>query len=293
MCPDTLVLDFVNEPDQIQAAFQQYYQTTMLAEETDPNRLYDLQSQLDGFELYDEETIAEFCSIFYDPNQPDELLQGVLDSVVERWAELEIDDREKFRSTLQSYIRLYGYISQLITFTDVALEKLYIFGRSLNRKLPKREHPDLHDVLDSVDLDSFRVQSRYEELQLSLEPEDSEVAGIGSDVATMRDPDQDFLSNIVQALNDAYQTDFTAEDKVDIATIHQKVNQNEELRQVIEGDNTESNKQYKFDQVVDEILLGFVNSKLDLFKKLSQPEVKADLKRQLYQAYCEQSSSAS
>ena len=289
---DTLVLDFVNEPDQVQEAFQQYYQTTTLAEETDPNRLYDLQSQLDCFERYDKNTIDKFCDVFYDVNQPDELLQGILDGVVGKWAELETDDREEFRSTLQSYIRLYGYISQLITFTDVALEKLYVFGRSLNKKLPKRDHPDLQDVLASVDLDSFRVQRTHDSLQLSLAAEDSEVEGIGSGVAIIRDPEQDFLSNIINALNDAYQTDFTTEDKVDIATISQKVHENEELRQVIEGDNTETNKRYKFEQVVDDILLGFVNSKLELYKKLSKQGVKADLKRQLYQAYREQPSSA-
>ena len=285
---DTLVLDFVNEPDQVQEAFQGYYQTTTLGEETDPNRLYDLQRQLDGFDLYDEDTIDRFCRIFYGSNQPDEFLQGILDSVVEKWSALEMNEREEFRSTLQRYIRLYGYISQLITFTDVALEKLYIFGRSLNKKLPKRDHPDLHDVLASVDLDSFRLQRTHDSLQLSLEAQDSEVEGIGSDVATIRDPEQDFLSNIIQALNDAYQTDFTMEDKVDIETIHRKVHENEELRQVIEGDNTETNKQYKFDQVIDEILLDFVNSKLELYTKLSKPEINADLKRQLYQAYREQ-----
>ena len=289
---DTLVLDFVNEPDQVQEAFQQYYQTTTLAEETDPNRLYDLQSQLDGFDLYDEGTIDEFCEVFYDTNQPDELLQGILDGVVEKWSELETDDKEAFRSTLQSYIRLYGYISQLITFTDVALEKLYIFGRSLNQKLPKRDHPDLQDVLASVDLDSFRVQRTHEELQLPLEAMDSEVDGIGSGVSIVRDPEQDFLSNILDALNSAHHTDFTTEDKVDIATLQQKVHENEELRQVIEGDNTETNKRYKFNQVFDEILLGFVNSRLDLFTKLSQPEINANLKQQLYQAYLEQPSSA-
>ena len=285
---DTLVLDFVNEPEQVQEAFQQYYQTTTLAAETDPNRLYDLQSQLEGFELYDEATTEEFCGIFYDGDQPDELLQGILNGVVERWLALEEHAREEFRSTLQSYIRLYGYISQLITFTDVALEKLYIFSHSLNKKLPKREHPDLQDVLASVDLDSFRVQRMHDRLQLSLEAEDSEIEGIGSDVATMRDPEQDFLSNIIEALNDAHQTDFTAEDKVDLATIHQKVHENEALRQVIEGDNTDTNKRYKFDQVIDEILLSFVNSKLDLYNKLTQEEINADLKRQLYQAYCKQ-----
>ena len=285
---DTLVLDFVNEPDQVQEAFQGYYQTTTLAEETDPNRLYDLQSQLDGFDLYDADTIDRFCRIFYGSDQPDEFLQGILDNVVEKWSELEMNEREEFRSTTQSYIRLYGYISQLITFTDVALEKLYIFGRSLNKKLPKRDHPDLHDVLASVDLDSFRLQRTHDSLQLSLEAEDSEVAGIGSEVATIREPNQDFLSNIIQALNDAYQTDFTVEDKVDIETIHRKVHENDELRQVIEGDNTDTNKRYKFDQVIDEILLDFVNSKLELFTKLSKPEVNADLKRELYQAYREQ-----
>ena len=220
---DTLVLDFVNEPDQVQEAFQGYYQTTTLAEETDPNRLYDLQSQLDGFDLYDEDAIDQFCRIFYDPARPAELLQGILDRVVEKWSAHEMNEREEFRSTLQSYIRLYGYISQLVTFIDVALEKLYIFGRSLNKKLPKRDHPDLHDVLASVDLDSFRVNRTHDSLQLSLEAENSEVEGIGSDVHTIRDPEQDFLSNIVQALNDVYQTDFTTEDKVDIETIHRKV----------------------------------------------------------------------
>ena len=284
---DTLVLDFVNEPEQVREAFQDYYQTTILAEETDPNRLYDLQSQLDGFDLYDEDKIDRFCRIFYGSDQPDEFLQGLLDSVVEKWSELEMNEREEFRSTLQSYIRLYGYISQLITFTDVALEKLYIFGRSLNKKLPKRDHPDLQDVLDSVDLDSFRVQRTHDSLQLSLEAEDSEVEGIGSDVATIREPEIDPLSIIIQALNDAYQTDFTPEDKVDIETVYRKVREHEELRQVIEGDNTETNKKYKFDQVFDEILLGFVNSRLDLYTKLSQEELNADLKRELYQAYRE------
>ena len=285
---DTLVLDFVNEPKQVQEAFQQYYQTTTLIEETDPNRLYDLQHQLENFAVYDEETLNQFCLIFYDPNQPDELLQGILDGVVARWRELERDDGERFRSTLQSYIRLYGYISQLITFTDVALEKLYVFGRSLNKKLPRREHADLQDLLESVDLDSFRVQRTHESLQLSLEERDSEVEGFGSDVVPRREPEQDFLSNILDVLNSAHETDFTSEDKVDIASIHQRMHENEELRQVIEGDNSEDNKWYKFEQVIDEILLGFVNSKLELYTKLSQPEINAAFKRHLYRDYLQQ-----
>ena len=98
-----------------------------------------------------------------------------------------------------------------------------------------------------MDLDSFRLQKTHDSLQLSLDAQDSEVEGIGSDVRTIREPETDPLSIIIQTLNDAYQTDFTQEDKVDIATINQKVHDNEELRQVIEGDNTDTNKKYKFD----------------------------------------------
>ena len=288
---DTLVLDFVNEPDAIQAAFQQYYQTTMLAEETDPNRLYDLQRRLEDFNLYTEDTINRFCCVFYDSEQPDERLQGILDEVAQSWSYREEEEREEFRSALQSYIRLYGYISQLITFTDADLEKLYVFGRSLNKKLPKREHPDVSDVLEAVDLDSFRVQHVHKDRQLKLESEDSELDGIGSGTPIIVDPDEDLLSNIIQALNNAHQTDFTEEDKVDIAAIHRKVGENEELRQVMDGDNSERNKHYKFGQVLDTILLDFVNNKVELYNKLSRPEIKDYLKSRLYSAYRETPSS--
>ena len=285
---DTLVLDFVNDPEQVQESFQQYFQATTLAEKTDPNRLYELQSQLEGFELYDEDVVDKFCNIFYDTSKPDELLHTVLDTVVEKWLDLDTEYKEEFRSTLQSYIRLYGYISQLITFTDIALEKLFIFGRNLNKKLPKREHPDLNDLLASVDLDSFRVQRTHDSLQLTLEMMDSEVEGIGSDVGTIREPEHEFLSKILQSLNDAYQTNFTDEDKVDIQTIQRRVNENEELRQAVAGNNSERNIEFKFNEVFEGILLEFVNNKLDLFNKLSQPDINADLKQYLYQAYREQ-----
>ena len=129
------------------------------------------------------------------------------------------------------------------------------------------------------------MQEIHRDLQLKLESEDSEVPGIGSGEGTIADPEEDLLSHIIQALNDAHQTDFTEEDKVDIAAIHRKVSENESLRQVMEGDNTESNRHYKFGQVLDTILLDFVNNKVELYNKLSRPEIKEYLKNRLYRAY--------
>ena len=102
----------------------------------------------------------------------------------------------------------------------------------------------------SVDLDSFRVQKIHDSQKLYLDPGDSEVFGIGGDESTGKDPEHDLLSIIIQTLNDTYQTDFTDEDKVDIETIRRKVHADESLQQVIQGDNTETNKRYKFESGV-------------------------------------------
>ncbi|MCG9126298.1 type I restriction endonuclease subunit R [Candidatus Poribacteria bacterium] len=282
---DTLVLDFVNDPERVQNAFQEYYQMTTLSEETDPNLLYDKQNLLESFELYDDHTINEFCSIYYDQSNENVLLQPILDPVVGKWRELERENREEFRSTLQSYIRLYAYITQLITYDDIDLEKLYIFAQNLNKKLDKREQEDLGDLLSSVDLDSLRIQKTYESLNISLDDMDSEVEGISSGVGTINEPEHDFLSNILQALNEAHQTEFTDEDKVDIQTIQRRVNENEELRQVFEGNNTDENIKYKFNEVFDDILFEFLNNRIDLFNKLSEREINASIKEHLYRAY--------
>ena len=288
---DALVLDFVNEPDAIQSAFQQYYQTTMLAEETDPNRLYDLQRQLADFNLYNDDTINRFCLVFYDGEQPDELIQAILDEVVERWSDRDEGGARgvPIRPTkLHPPLRLYLAVDYL---HRRRFGEIVCLCSQPHKKLPKREAPDVSDVLSSVDLDSFRVQQVHRDLLLKLESEDSELSGIGSGEGTIADSEEDLLSNILRALNDAHQADFTEEDKVDIATIHRKVSENESLRQVMEGDNTESNRHYKFGQVLDTILLDFVNNKVELFNKLSKPEVKEYLKSRLYRAYRERPSS--
>ena len=99
------------------------------------------------------------------------------------------------------------------------------------------------------------------------------------------EPELDLLSNILQTFNDTYQTDFTEEDKVDLDIIRQKIQQDQDLRLVVDGDNTDSNKRFKFDQVLDNILLEFVTNKLELYTKLSKPNVKSFLQDQLYNDY--------
>ncbi len=120
---DTLVLDFVNDPIEVQNSFQQYFQTTVLEEATDPNRLYQLQTQLSDYDLYDDDTINQFCSIFYDLKQPDELLQGILDQVVEEWRKLEDEQREEFNNCLFGNMR-QGSVNFLEHLKTIGEEKV-------------------------------------------------------------------------------------------------------------------------------------------------------------------------
>ena len=281
---ETFVLDFVNESEEIQAAFQPYYQTTLLEEETDPNRLYDLQSELEAFEIYVQQDVDAFAEVFFDIRQSDEKMQPILDSIVVNWGYKSDAEREDFRSTLHKFIRLYAFVSQIITFEDVDLEKLYVFAKSLNRKLPRRENKIPYEVRDAVDLDSFRLQETYSG-EIDLEKEDGTVSGYGNGIMFSPEEERDFLSNIIKSLNEVYGVNLTDDDRVDVQTVLYKVQENEELRTVMDADNPLDVKRYKFNQVLDDMLLEFVHIKLDLYKKLTEPKVNTMLKRQWFDGY--------
>jgi len=220
---DTLVLDFVNEAEEIQNSFQPYYQTTFLEEETDPNKLYDLQSELEQFGIYTSEEVKEFALIFFNPEEKAEKLQPILDNVVNAWRYIKDENRrEDFRSLLQRFIRLYGFVSQLISFEAVELEELYVFAKNLNRKLPKREKHIPTEIREAVDLDSFRIQETFKG-GLPLTKTDSEISGITNGRSQHAEEEKDLLSHIINALNETYGLNLTDDDKVDIEQIKIKL----------------------------------------------------------------------
>lgn len=282
----TFVLDFVNEAEKVQMAFQEYYSQVQLAEETEPNKLYDLQDELLGYEVFTNQDVQDFAKVFFNTAIQPEKMQPILDNVVHIWRNKTEDEREGFRSTLQQYIRFYGFVSQVITFSDGDLEKLYAFARHLNRKLDKRTGGSLpYEIQDAIDLDSFRIQKIFEG-GLILENEDatlepiSEGAG-GYDAQEDKDP----LSIIIKDLNDLHGVNITEDDVVDMAKMRGKIFDDEELKAVMQGNNTTAAQQDKFDKVVNEKILEFVYTKMDLYKKLSDDRVNAYIKRKWFEEF--------
>src|SRR3990172_1593473 len=132
----TMVLDFANDAVEIKAAFEPYYETTLLAEATDPNLLYEIQSRLTAFPVYTEADVARFAKVYFDPKAAQDQLYAVVAPVVERFREVSEEEQHDFRGQLTDYVRLYAFLAQVLTFSDADLEKLYVFARHLRRLLP-------------------------------------------------------------------------------------------------------------------------------------------------------------
>jgi type I restriction enzyme R subunit len=142
----TMVLDFENEAEEIQRSFQPYYETTILTEGTDPNKLYDLQRMLFDFHIFGEDDVERFAQIYFSPKAKQNQLHPILDAAVTNFGYLPEERREECKHQLENFVRLYAFLSQLIPFKDADLEKLYALGRLLLTKLPSRdEDPSARD----------------------------------------------------------------------------------------------------------------------------------------------------
>ncbi len=140
---DVFVLDFMNESDTIQDAFADYYRTTILAEETDPNKLHDLKAALDGYQVYTTAQIDELVSLYLNGADRDRL-DPILDACVAVYREnLDEDGQVNFKGKAKAFTRTYGFLSQVLPYTNAEWEKLSIFLTFLVPKLPAPIEEDL------------------------------------------------------------------------------------------------------------------------------------------------------
>jgi type I restriction enzyme, R subunit len=281
----TFVLDFVNEPEDIRESFQRFYQSTILEGETDPNRLYDIQREIYNFHLYTNEDVNRFCEVFYDPRRDEGNLHPILDRVVDNFKRIEDEEiREDFRSKIQSYIRMYGYLSQIINFTDIELEKSFVFLKYLNKKLPKRQ-VDRFDISDTIDLDSLRIQKIHEHIE-GLVTEDSILNPPEFVTTGVKEPEYDFLSEIINQVNNTYGVNLTEEDRLDLSRLSKRLIEDPEVEKYMKGDNTEDNKQSFFKQQFEGMMIDYINERFDFYKKMDDnPSMKNLIFQMMYKDY--------
>lgn len=269
----TMVLDFVNNPDDVQADCQQYYGRNYMEveDETDPNTLYELQSELYHFNVFEKEDVREFAKYYFLDNSDKQKVNKVLDRVCDH-AISTLDDKQQeiFRKRLRRFSNLYNFLSQIITFKDADLAQLAPFCVAVFKKMPYKKRNLPYEVLDEIVLDSYKI--KYLGAQnIGLSDGDSAMKGqtAGHDSATTED-EKDFLSNIIKMLNDTYGLELSEDDRVELNKMRQRVVDDQELMGFFNTDNSRDDVKKMFEEKIDEELLNFINSKLELYNKLTE-----------------------
>ena len=163
----TVVLDFSNESDDIQAAFQPYYETTILSEATDPNLLYDIQTRLKTFPVFTDDDVEAFALVYFGSASTQDQIYAAFAPATQRFSDLQEGEQQDFRGQITDYVRLYSFLAQVITFLDADLEKLYVFARHLRRLLTvAREELPREIQLEFCILPSTRSRLSQDSLNL-------------------------------------------------------------------------------------------------------------------------------
>ena len=202
---DVFVLDFMNDADTIQAAFADYYRTTILAEETDPNKLHDLKSALDGYQIYDAVQIQELVALYLGGADRDRL-DPILDACVAVYREqLDEDAQVDFKGKAKAFLRTYGFLSSILPYTNAEWEQLSIFLVFLVPKLPAPVEQDLSKgILESIDMDSYRVEKQAA-MRVQLPDQDAQIEPVPATGGGRKpEPELDRLSNILKTFNDQF-----------------------------------------------------------------------------------------
>jgi len=202
---DTFVLDFMNDADTIMKAFSDYYRTTILSEETDPNKLHDLKATLDGYQVYGWSQVEHLVELFLGGADRDKL-DPILDACVAVYmGDLDEDEQVDFKGRAKAFVRTYQFLASILPYTNAEWEKLSIFLNFLTPKLPAPKEDDLaKGILETIDMDSYRVEMR-EALKIPLPDEDGEVGPVPTSSGGRKpEPELDKLSNIIKTFNDLF-----------------------------------------------------------------------------------------
>ena len=288
---DTFVLDFVNDHEDIYAAFKPYYQRTELGEIPDDEKLADLSNTLDEWKIYTQNDIDEFAGVWFSgratpSNSEHKRLNAIIDKAIEEYLHIS-DDPERneeqqklFKSQLQSYLNLYLFVSQILPYADSIHEKRYVYLKALMMKLPRGKQSEKLDLSKMAILQYYRLQ-QIGEGSIKLNEGEVEPQKGSTDVGTGQVSLTEELDKLIKELNEAFTTEFTLADQLFFESVEKFARENPDIVDAANNNPLPSFMDY-FNTRIDDLLVGlFEQFGESVSKVLNNPQIKNKVCRRL------------
>ena len=273
---DTFVLDFLNDTDTIRKAFASFYRTTILSDETDPDKLHDLQADLDGFQVYSPEQVNDFVGRFLSGVERDQL-DPILDACVDIYKRtLDEDEQVEFKGKAKGFVRTYHFLSSLLPYSNADWEKRSIFLNFLVSKLPAPKEEDLSKgILEAIDMESYRVEKRAMQ-RIILADERAEIGPVPTgEGGHPSEPELDRLSNIIRAFNEQFGAiPWEDRDRVQqliTETIPARVAADSKFKNARQNSDRE-NARIEHDKALQRVMVALMKDDTELFRRFMDDE---------------------
>lgn len=271
-CPgkdEVYVLDFANKTGAIEKAFSKFYRTTILSGETDPNKLYDLISLMESYQVYDNSDVEKLVELFLSGAERDRL-DPILDACTAVYKQLELDDQIKFKSAAKSFVRTYGFLGAILPYGNVEWEKLSIFLNLLISKLPSPKGDDFSKgILSAIDLNSYRNEAQ-KAIAIKLEDSDAEIAPVpAGKVSHIVEPEMDLLSKIIMDFNDMFgNINWNDADNVQrqLLAIPEMVSKDKKYQNAMKNSD-EQEARTESERALQQVIFSIMSDNMELFKQ--------------------------
>lgn len=265
---EPVVLDFRNDAAVIEAAFSDFYRTTILSGETDPNKLHDLKRGLDEAGVYIDADVESLVAQFLQA-APRDQVDPILDACSAHYEGLPEDDQIAFKGAAKAFVRTYAFLGAILRYAVPEWEKLSTFLKLLIPKLPSPTSDETPvDVLQTIDMDSYRVEIEAA-MEIALADADAEIEPVPTGAAAGRpEPDVDQLSSVIRDFNERFgATEFRDQDRVTrflFEELPEKIGANGRVQNALRNSDNQ-NARIEHDRAVDDELLGSLADHTDLY----------------------------
>lgn len=254
---DTFIIDFINTKEDILKAFQPFYKETLLSEEINTDLIYKTQKMLRAFKIYDDLDIEKVSKIYFDEakrkaNKIQAAITNALLPIQQKYNALNEEQRYQFRRLCRSFVKWYGYITQIVRMFDKQMHNEYIFCSYLVKVIPADPMMPF-DLGDRVKLEYYNLEKTYEG-SISLLNEENGVYEPAKLKKTVKMTETfSPLEQVIDKINQQYIGNFTDGDKVVISTLHEKLKNNKKLRKAAKTDGRQIFEKNIFPQLFEDV----------------------------------------